>query len=82
MAKQKEYVIDPKKWGLYKESEHYAVYLEKNPISDKTKQMLIKYKQNGRIIQCIANDALFKLLFQPAEFKKQYMQDEKGKGSR
>ena len=62
---------------LYKESEHYKVYLEKNPVSEKVRQMVVMYKQNGRTIQCCANDALFKLLFEPEKFKTEYMKEQK-----
>ena len=61
----------------YKESEHYKVYLEKNPASEKVRQMVVVYKQNGRAIQCCANDALFKLLFEPEKFKAEYMKEHK-----
>ena len=68
-------MIDLSKYVFYKESQHYIVYLEKNPSSERFRQMIVKYKHNNHIIQCCANDALFKLLFEPEKFKAEYMKD-------
>ena len=74
----KTHTVDLSKWVQYKETSSYLVYLEKDPANEITRNMLVINKSNNRGIVCSANKALFQLLFHPEQFKKEYMNLERG----
>ena len=59
--------IDENVFEKFKESENYIVYVEKKPVLKNQIDIIVKYKKNGRYMQCILTDALFKLFFQPED---------------
>lgn len=67
--------MDLKNFEKYKESENYIVYLEKNREGKKQIEMVVQYKKyKDRAMRCLLTDALFKLFFEPEDYKKVYMQ--------
>lgn len=71
--------MDLSKFEKYKESEHYEIYLPKDREGKKQIEMIVKYKRNGTYWRTLLSDMLFKLFFEPAEYKKVYMKDPKSK---
>ena len=69
--------IDTEKFEKYKESEHYIVYLEKKPAIKGQIEMIVQYKKYNRSMRCLLTDDIFKLFFQPEEYKKIYMSRQK-----
>ena len=73
--------MDLSKFEKYKESEHYIVYLPKDREGKKQIEMIVQYKSNGHFWRTLLSDPLFKLFFEPAEYKKVYMKDGRQRGS-
>lgn len=74
--------IDLKKYNKYKVTKHYEIWLEKEPVNPKQRQILIHYLYSpNKWMQATLSDALFKLFFKPEEYKQIYMQNTKQRGS-
>ena len=66
--------VNLNRFEKYKESEHYTVYLEKEvKDTNKPREMLVYYKTKDKWSQCVLNQALSDLLFNPAKFKMEHM---------
>ena len=66
--------IDDTIFEKFKETENYIIYLEKKPILKGQIDMIVEYKKKpGHAMRCLLTDALFKLFFEPEEYKKVYM---------
>ena len=71
-------IMDLTNFEKFKESENYEVYLEKNRAGKKQFEMAVVYKKyKSRAMRCLMTDALFKLFFEPEEYKKVYLQRQK-----
>lgn len=66
--------MDLTNFEKFKESENYALYLQKDR-ADKTQfDIIIIYKKyKSRAMRCLVTPAIFKLFFEPAEFAKVYL---------
>lgn len=73
--------MDLSKFEKYKESENYIVYLPKDRKDKKQFDMIVNYKGSNRYWRVPLSDALFKLFFEPDEYKKVYMKDSRQRGS-
>ncbi len=72
--------MDLTNFEKFKETENYEVYLEKDRESKKQFEMAVVYKKyKSRAMRCLMTDSLFKLFFDPAEYKRVYMKDSKSK---
>ena len=65
--------INLNRYSKFKQTKHYEIYLEKEPMSIKQRQVLIHYFSNNRWMQCTLSDSLFKMFFKPEEYKQVYM---------
>ena len=65
--------IDTEKFEKYKESEHFIVYLEKKPVIKGQIEMIVQYKKYNLSMRCLLTDDVFKLFFEPEEYKKIYI---------
>lgn len=59
----------------FKESEHYIVYLIKDHKDKKQVEIVVQFKRNNTIWRSLLNDQLFKLFFEPEEYKRIYMKN-------
>jgi len=74
--------INLNKYTRYKVTKHYEIWLEKDPINPKQRQVLIHYlAYSNRWMQATLTDSLFKMFFKPEEYKQVYMQNTKQRGS-
>ena len=69
--------IDTNKFEKYKESENYIVYIEKKPAIKGQIEMIVQYKRYDRCMRCLLTNSVFKLFFEPEEYKKIYMSRQK-----
>lgn len=74
--------MDLTNFEKYKESENYIVYLTKDRKDKKQIEIIVQMKRNNTYWRSLLNDQLFKLFFEPEEYKKIYMKENAGKGSR
>ena len=66
--------MDLTNFEKFKESENYIVYLEKNREGKKQIEIIVRYKKyKDRAMRCLLTDDLFKLFFEPEEYKRVYM---------
>lgn len=72
----------PDNYEKFKESKNFIVYLPKDRKGKKQIKMLVQFKINNKFIEVILTDKSFKLFFEPDEYKKVYMKENQGKGSR
>lgn len=73
--------MDLTNFEKFKESEHYIVYLTKDRKDKKQIEIVVQFKRNNTLWRSLLSDELFKLFFEPEEYKKVYMkvnQREKG----
>lgn len=73
--------MDLSNFEKFKESEHYIIYLTKDRKDKKQIEIVVQFKRNNTLWRSLLSDELFKLFFQPEEYKKVYMkvnQREKG----
>jgi len=71
--------MDLSKFEKYKESEHYIVYLSKDRKDNKQIEIVVQMKRNNTLWRSLLTDELFKLFFEPAEYKKIYMDNNQKK---
>ena len=67
--------MDLTNFEKFKESEHYIVYLTKDRKDKKQIEIIVQYKRNNTFWRALLNDQLFKLFFEPDEYKKIYMEN-------
>lgn len=68
--------INLNRYEKVKVTKHYEIYLEKDPINVKQRQVLIHYlSYSNRWIQATISESLFKMFFKPDEYKKVFMRD-------
>lgn len=67
--------MDLSNFKKFKESSNYIVYLEKEPKNKDNMEMIVYYKAKGSYWKCILTDAIFKLFFNPEEYKRIYMKN-------
>ena len=73
--------MDLSNFEKFKESEHYIIYLTKDRKDKKQIEIVVQFKRNNTLWHSLLSDELFKLFFEPEEYKKVYMkvnQREKG----
>ncbi len=73
--------MDLSKFEKFKESENYIIYLTKDRKDKKQIEIVVQYKKNNHLWRSLLTDELFKLFFEPEEYKRIYMkvnQREKG----
>ena len=59
----------------FKESKHYIVYLTKDHKDKKQIEIRVQFKRNNTIWRSLLNAQLFKLFFEPEEYKRIYMKN-------
>ena len=59
----------------FKESKHYIVYLTKDRKDKKQIEIIVQFKRNNTIWRSLLNNQLFKLFFEPEEYKRIYMKN-------
>lgn len=67
--------MDLTNFEKFKESEHYIVYLTKDRKDKKQVEIVVQFKRNNTIWRSLLNDQLFKLFFEPEEYKQIYMKN-------
>lgn len=67
--------MDLTNFEKFKESEHYIVYLTKDRKDKKQIEIVVQFKRNNTIWRSLLNDQLFKLFFEPEEYKRIYMKN-------
>lgn len=68
--------MDLTSFEKFKESEHYIVYLIKDITKIKKQiEIIVQFKRNNTIWRSLLNDQLFKLFFEPEEYKRIYMKN-------
>lgn len=65
--------MDLTNFEKFKESEHYIVYLTKDRKDKKQIEIVVQFKRNNTLWRSLLSDELFKLFFEPEEYKKVYM---------
>lgn len=65
--------MDLSNFEKYKESENYIVYLTKDRKDKKQIEIVVQMKKNNTYWRSLLSDQLFKLFFEPNEYKKVYM---------
>ena len=70
--------MDLTNFEKFKESENYIIYLTKDRKDKKQIEIIVQMKRNNTYWRSLLNDQLFKLFFEPEEYKKIYM-DQKQK---
>jgi len=71
--------MDLTNFEKYKESENYIVYLTKDRKDKKQIEIIVQMKRNNTYWRSLLNDQLFKLFFEPEEYKKIYMKEKGGR---
>ena len=68
--------IDLDRFERFKESQDYVLYVQKDRKNKRQIEIIVQYKKyKDRAMRCLLTDELFKLFFDPSEYKRLYMVD-------